>query len=91
MKEARVVLLHKGGNKDAVEPGSFRPINVINSAGKLMKRLILQRLEIHLDSVPNGKSQEQYGFKKGRSTIDALERVLEVSKSLTEGHHNIGT
>lgn len=56
-KEARIVLLHKGVNKDPVDPSSFRPISVINSAGKLMERLILQRLETHLDSVPNGRSQ----------------------------------
>lgn len=42
-KEARIVLLHKGVNKYPVDPSSFRPISVINSAGKSMERLILQR------------------------------------------------
>lgn len=36
-KEARLVLLHEGGDKDPKDPSSFRPISVINSAGKLME------------------------------------------------------
>lgn len=78
-KEARLVLLHKDSNKDPTDPANFRPISVINSAGKLMERLILTRLDEHLDSVINGRNPNQFGFRRGRSTIDAMERVREMA------------
>lgn len=78
-KEARLVLLHKGGNRDPSDPSSFRPISVINSAGKLMERLILTRLDEHLDTTPNGRNDNQYGFRRGWSTINAMERVKETA------------
>lgn len=78
-KEARLVLLHKGGDRDPGDPSSFRPISVINTEAKLMERLILNRLDAHLDSTANGRSDNQFGFRRGRSTLDALERVRETA------------
>jgi len=42
---------------------------------KLFERVIKIRLEAHLDAIPEGLSCHQYGFRKGRSTLDALEAV----------------
>lgn len=75
-KEARLVLLHKGGIKDPNDPASFRPTSVMKTAGKLMQRLILTRLDEYLDAIPNGRNENQYGFRRGRSTLDAMERVM---------------
>lgn len=80
-----MVLLHKEAHKDLTDPSNFRPISVINAEGKLLERLILQRFERYLESVANGRSPNQYGFKRDRSTIDALERVLEVTQLFNRG------
>lgn len=71
--EAR--LLHKGPNKDPSDSSNYRPISVINAAGKLMERLIRTRLDEHLDVVANGRNCNQYGFRRCRSTMDAIEKV----------------
>lgn len=84
-KEARLVLLHKGGDKDPKVPSSYRPISLINSAGKLMERLILTRLDEHLDSTIDGRNINQFGFKRGRSTLDAMERVRETAGWANQG------
>lgn len=84
-KKARLVLLHKGGDKDPRDPSSFRPISVINTPAKMMERLILNRLDEHLDTTPNGRNANQYGFRRGRSTLDAMERVRETAGWTNEG------
>lgn len=40
-KRARVLLLHKGGSKPVDEPSSFRSFSLLDGAGKIMERLIL--------------------------------------------------
>lgn len=84
-KEARLVLLHKGGDKDPRDPSSYRPISVINTAAKMMERLILNRLDEHLDTTANGRNANQYGFRRGRSTLDAMERVREMARWTNQG------
>lgn len=84
-KEARLVLIHKGGNRDPTDPSSYRPISVINTAGKLKERLILHRLEEHLNTTPNGRNPNQYGFRHGRSTLDAMDRVMATARWANQG------
>lgn len=45
-----------------------------------MERIILGRLNKFLDEAPNARSPNQYGFRKGRSTIDAMDRVLVTAR-----------
>lgn len=75
-KEAKLVLLQKG-NKPLEQPSSYRPICLINTIGKLLERVIKRRLETHLEEI-GGICNRQFGFMKGRSTIDAIERAMEV-------------
>lgn len=67
-KEARLVLLHKGQAKPLEIPSSFRPLSMLNTIGKTMERLLLNRLNGYLDTAPLGKSEQQYGFCQVRST-----------------------
>lgn len=60
------MLLHKGESRDPADPSSYRPISVINSTGKLMERLILSRVNEHLNAILNGRNPNQYGFNHGR-------------------------
>jgi hypothetical protein len=49
----------------------YRPISLTSHLGKLMERMILHRLSHFIDS-NNLISSTQYGFRRGRSTADAL-------------------
>lgn len=81
-KVANLVLLRKG-DKPLVNPSSYRPICLLNTVGKLFERIIKQRLEKHLEET-DGLSDKQYGFRKGRSIVDAIRKMMEiVDKSST--------
>lgn len=79
-KRQRLVLLPKPG-KPPGDPSAYRPICLIDTAGKLLERVILNRLTIYLE---RGLSDRQFGFRKGRSTVDAIKAVLEKAKIAVE-------
>lgn len=74
-KRQKLVLLPKPG-KPPGEASSYRPICLLDGLGKLLERMILNRL-VKFSESENGLSNLQCGFRKGRSTIDAIERVIE--------------
>jgi len=47
------------------------------SIGELYERLLKARLEEHLYSIPQGISEHQFGFTKGKSTTQAIIKVIE--------------
>lgn len=68
-KRGRLVLLRKG-TKPVGEPSSYRPICLLNDVGKLFEFLLVRRVEAHLEE-RGSLSDNQYGFRRGMSTIDA--------------------
>lgn len=83
-KESRLVLLHKGPGKSTTEPFSYRPLCMLYSSGELLERLILARLDTHLDSTGH-RSPNQYGFRQSSSTSDAIERLLNAAHGAALG------
>ncbi|KAF0724112.1 Uncharacterized protein FWK35_00024075 [Aphis craccivora] len=80
-KSAKLVLLNKGGDKPVNSPSSFRSICLLNTPGKLLERLLLQRLENHLDKRGGiRRAPNQFGFRKGISTETAVECVLSIER-----------
>lgn len=79
-KTSRVVLLKKGNKPDGV-PSSYRPLCLLNDVGKILEFLLARRLEDHVSN-SGGLSVNQFGFRKGRSTDDA---VRELHNDLLEG------
>ncbi|CAB0032732.1 unnamed protein product [Trichogramma brassicae] len=77
-KRQRLVLLPKPG-KPPDEPSSYRPLCMLDTAGKVLERIICDRLEAFTER-PGGLSERQYGFRKGRSTIDAIEDVVSTAR-----------
>ncbi|CAB0030533.1 unnamed protein product, partial [Trichogramma brassicae] len=82
-KRQRLVLLPKPG-KPAEEPSSYRPLCMLDTAGKILEKIIRDRLEVITES-PEGLSDHQYGFRKGRSTTNAIENVIAVARQAVEG------
>ena len=52
--------------------------------GKLLEELILQRLQALLVG-ENGLSKNQFGFRKGRSTLDVIQAVVNVATNTRKG------
>ena len=79
-------MIPKGKAGAATDPSAYRPLGMIDSAGKLFERLILNRMEKVIEKAGSeGISPNQFGFRKGMSTHHALQKVEErVSKALYE-------
>ena len=52
--------------------------------GKLLEELILQPLQT-LFVVENGLSENHFGFRKGRSTMDAIQAVYNIATNAKNG------
>lgn len=76
-KIARLVLIPKPG-KPPGEPSSYRPLCMLSVLAKALEAVITSRITKHLDEA-GSLSDDQYGFRRGRSTSHAIERVLEIA------------
>jgi len=83
-KIATLVLLRKG-DKPLDQPSSYRPLCLINSIGKLFERLLKARITRHLLEQPDGISEHQFRFMRGRSTTQAIEAVMNIVKRVGSG------
>lgn len=81
-KRANLALILKEG-KDNSQPSAYRPICLINELGKLCERVIVTRVTKHLSSMGPNIAQHQFGFRCGRSTIDAISRVRSLTDDQT--------
>lgn len=70
-KRAKLVFFYKGGGRPSANPGSFRPINLLDSAAKLYERMILRRLVAEIGEM-GGLTIKQFGFRSGIGTVDAI-------------------
>lgn len=75
-KSAKVIPIRKPG-KDPSSPKSYRPISLLSGLSKLFEKAIHHRL---LESAENLNIllEEQFGFRRGRSTVHQLTRVTNV-------------
>ena len=74
VKLADIIPWHKG---DALDPNNlknFRPISNLTYIGKIIERVVLRRLNTHLNT-NNLNCKEQFGYKKHHSTESLLIRV----------------
>lgn len=86
-KRAKLVLLRKG-QKPAEEPSSYRPICLLDAEGKLYEHLILARMKKEIERT-GGLAENQYGFREGRQTLDAIKRVMEsATRAASRPRHN---
>lgn len=80
-KQQRLVLIPKG-KTTTEDPASYRPLCMLDSDGKLFERIVADRLE---ETTDNQLSQHQYGFRKMRSTTDAVNTVLNTARDAISG------
>jgi hypothetical protein len=78
---ARLVLLRKEG-RPPDSPSGCRPICLLDEVGKLLERVIAARLETHIKQREPGWRNSQYGFRQGRSTIDAVKHARRSAQEM---------
>ena len=71
-------------DKPLDDTNSYRPITLLSCLGKTLERLIKNRLPIK-------HNDHQYGFRKGRSAEDCINRVLHNVKSLQKEYPFVAT
>ena len=73
-KSSDVIFLKKPGKDTYSKPGSYRPISITSYIGKLLERILANRIENFL-SVKNLHDPYQEGFSKGKNSIRYLNRL----------------
>ena len=86
-KIATIVPIHKKG--DTSDVGNYRPVSILPLFSKVIERCIACRLSSFLDRF-SILSHNQFGFRQGLSTVDALVSFTEyLYGNLDEGKHVI--
>lgn len=76
-KIANLVLIPKNVVPAGVAP-KVRPICLLDDIGKIFERILADRMIEWMNENPNAQlSENQYGFRKHRSTLDAIGKVIE--------------
>jgi hypothetical protein len=76
---------HKACKEDTTDPSKFRPINLINVGGKVLEKILINRIMHHMFT-NNLLNHNQIGFTPKESTTDAAMTVKEfVDDGLREG------
>ncbi|XP_076638774.1 uncharacterized protein LOC143350585 [Colletes latitarsis] len=73
-KNSKLILIAKAG-KDPSSPSAYRPLCLTSNWVKILESVINTRIIQEIG--PEGLSDHQYGFRAGRSTIQALKLVEE--------------
>ena len=81
--QAHVVLIFKKGNK--ADLGNYRPISLLNSVYKIYTTILQQRLAKVLDK---HLQKTQYGFRKRKSTANAVHYVRRVMEKGEKQYQN---
>lgn len=88
LKKALIHPIHKSGPKDQFS--NYRPISVLPALSKILEKIINSRLLSFLKS-ENILSENQYGFRVGKSTSDAVSKLTNhVARQLDKSNKCIG-
>jgi hypothetical protein len=83
-KRARVVLIPKAAKasrpNEPAPPPTYRPLCMLPTAGKAAEAIVAARLTGELEA-KGALSERQYGFRRGRSTLDAIEHILRIANA----------
>jgi hypothetical protein len=75
-KIAKIILITKPGKEDSLDPSKYRPISLINIGGKVLEKLLINRIMYHMYQTEY-LSDSQYGFTPQKSTTDAAMAVKQ--------------
>lgn len=73
-------------NKDDHLSSAYRPIHLLPIIGKIFEKIINNRLTHYLET-HNKLSKNQFGFRKQKSTVMAINKALTIVKQNKQVHH----
>lgn len=88
LKTALVIPIHKSGPSD--NPDNFRPISLLPLVGKIFEKLLKEQLVEYLEGSGLLHSS-QFGFRRGRTTIDAINDLLDGARDAFESNGYFGS
>ena len=74
MKIAKVIALYKSGDIDTFS--NYRPVSLLSQFSKILEKIFYNRLESFTEK-HKILAEEQYGFRKSRSTSMAISLLIE--------------
>lgn len=74
-KEAEIRLIRKNNTKP-IDHNSYRPISLLPIIGKVLDRLLTQRINWHLEKT-NYLNDKQFGFRTHRNTLQAIQKIVD--------------
>ena len=80
-KEAKIIPCIKPGQEKSTEVTKYRPISLLNYGGKVLEKLLINRINHHATST-RYLNKNQYGFRPQTSPIDA---VLALQEYIEDG------
>lgn len=86
MKDAVIITIYKKKG-DRADCGNSRGISLLSIAGKVLAAIMLQRLNSHITEKVLPDSQ--YGFRKDRSTTDAVFSMRQIQEKCKEEKKNL--
>lgn len=87
LKRALIIPIFKSGDADCVN--NYRPISILSAISKVLEKIMNNRLISYLDT-NNILSNRQYGFRRKKSTNDAvLDLTNFVVEALDKGRKSI--
>lgn len=87
-KTSVIVPIVKPGKQDSEDASKYRPISLINVSGKLLEKLMINRITAYLND-NHLLSKNQYGFTPGKSTTDALIEVGKFVQRNTDKNNDV--
>lgn len=83
LKVSLIIPIHKAGSKDSVS--NYRPIALLSNVSKVIEKCIKNRVLTFLEK-NNLLFSQQYGFRKKRSTEDAIRTLItEIYSTVDSG------
>jgi len=80
-KRVKVIPITKPGKEDTRDPSKYRPISLINVGGKVLEKILINRIMHHVYT-NNLLNNNQFGFTPKKSTTDV---AMTVKKYVEEG------
>jgi hypothetical protein len=80
-KRVKLIPITKPGKENCEGATKFRPISLVNTGGKVLEKVLINRINHHVYS-HEYMNNNQYGFTPQRSTIDA---AMAVKNFVVEG------
>ncbi|KAI2795584.1 hypothetical protein BLOT_016631 [Blomia tropicalis] len=82
-KQSIIKAIPKQGGSNATGPKAWRPISLLPVPGKVLERLMIDRINFNLRT-RKLLSSKQYGFTPCRSTIDAVRKVTTTIRKVRD-------